>query len=210
MSSEQDFIYRFEPGDPGAPALLLLHGTGGDENDLLPLGRMLSERAALLSPRGKVLEHGMPRFFRRLAMGMLDVEDLKVRTHDLADFVTHAAEQHELDRSRMVAVGLSNGANIASSMLLLRPEVVRRAVLLRPMVPFEPEALPDLAGTRVLIAAGRQDSMVPHDHTERLREMLVAAGADVTLHVSGGGHVITMDDVTVARGWLEQEAASGG
>src|ERR671920_1283811 len=145
---EAGFVHRFDPAkEPGAPTLLLLHGTGGDENDLLPLGRMLDERAALLSPRGKVLENGMPRFFRRLAMGVFDQEDLVNRTHELAEFVTASASEYGFDPGRVFAVGFSNGANIAASLLLLHPSLLAGAVLLRPMVPFEPDTPPGLSGT---------------------------------------------------------------
>src|SRR5882762_5959864 len=154
----EDFVHRFEPGTlPRAPALLLLHGTGGNEADLLPLGRILVPGAALLSPRGKVLEHGMPRFFRRFAEGVFDVDDLKRRTHELADWVTVATVAHSLAGRPLMAVGFSNGANIAASLLLLRPEVLAGAVLLRATLPFEPEVPPALAGRPVFIAAGRAD-----------------------------------------------------
>ncbi|HJX26089.1 MAG TPA: hypothetical protein VJ252_08025, partial [Chthoniobacterales bacterium] len=142
MSGPPDFIHEFVPGTSGR-TLLLLHGTGGNEHDLLPLGRVLDPTAALLSPRGKILENGMPRFFRRLAEGVFDLEDLKKRTHELADFVAASAEQYQFAADKLVAVGYSNGANIAGSMLLLRPETFRTAILFRAMVPLVPENLPD-------------------------------------------------------------------
>src|SRR5688500_16145904 len=149
------FIPRFEPGtEPGRPPLPLLHGTGGDEADLLPLGRAMAPGAALLSPRGKVLENGMPRFFRRLSEGVFDVEDLKARAGELADFVVAAAGHYRLDPSRVIAMGFSNGANIASALMLLRPEVVKKSILFRAMVPFEPDPAAELSGTRVLISNG--------------------------------------------------------
>ena len=200
---EAGFVHRFDPAEePGAPTLLLLHGTGGDENDLLPLGRMLDERAALLSPRGKVLENGMPRFFRRLSMGVFDEEDLVNRTHELASFVEEAASEYGLDPKRLFAVGFSNGANIAASLLLLHPDLLAGAVLLRAMTPFELETLPDLSGTPVYLAAGRSDQMIPAESTERLAELLREAGAEVTLDWQPGGHGIGRAEVEAARDWL--------
>jgi phospholipase/carboxylesterase len=200
------FVHRFVPaGGPEAPTLLLLHGTGGDENDLLPVGRMLDERAALLSPRGKVLEHGMPRFFRRLAEGVFDHEDLVNRTHELAEFVERAATEYGLDPGRVFAVGFSNGANIAASLLLLHPKLLAGAVLLRAMVPFRPEALPDLSGTPVYIAAGRADQIVPAENTERLAQLLREAGAEVTLDWQPGGHGIGPEEIQSARAWLVEK-----
>jgi len=201
--TEAGFVHRFDPAKvPGAPTLLLLHGTGGDENDLLPLGRMLDERAALLSPRGKVLENGMPRFFRRLSMGVFDEEDLVNRTHELASFVEEAASEYGLDPKRLFAVGFSNGANIAASLLLLHPSLLAGAVLLRAMTPFELETLPDLSDTPVYLAAGRSDQMIPPESTERLAELLREAGAEVTLDWQPGGHGIGRAEVEAARNWL--------
>jgi predicted esterase len=201
--TEAGFVHRFDPAkEPGAPTLILLHGTGGDENDLLPLGRMLDERAALLSPRGKVLENGMPRFFRRLSMGVFDEEDLVNRTHELASFVEEAASEYGLDPKRLFAVGFSNGANIAASLLLLHPGLLAGAVLLRAMTPFELETLPDLSGTPVYLAAGRSDQMIPPESTEHLAELLRGAGAEVTLDWQPGGHGIGRAEVEAARAWL--------
>ncbi|MBA3474184.1 MAG: alpha/beta hydrolase [Rubrobacter sp.] len=198
------FVHRFLPAEaPGAPTLLLLHGTGGDENDLLPVGRMLDERAALLSPRGKVLEYGMPRFFRRLAEGVFDHEDLIDRTHELAEFVERAVDEYGIDRRRLFAVGFSNGANIAASLLLAYPRLLAGAILLRAMVPFEPERTPDLSGTPVYLAAGRSDQMVPPENTERLARLLREAGADVTLDWQPGGHGIGPEEIQAARNWFE-------
>ena len=198
------FAHRFVPAEGDDPnTLLLLHGTGGNEDDLLPLGRMLSGSAALLSPRGKILEHGMPRFFRRLAEGVFDEEDLVNRTHELAGFVEAAATEYGLDGSRIRAVGFSNGANIAASLLLLHPGLLAGAVLLRAMVPLEPEPTPDLAGTPVYHAAGRSDTMVPAENTERLANLLREAGAYVTLDWQPGGHGIGRPEVDAARAWLQ-------
>jgi phospholipase/carboxylesterase len=199
--SDLGFTHRFERGE-GPTTLLLLHGTGADENDLLPLGRALLSEAHMLSPRGKVLENGMPRFFRRLAEGVFDVEDLIARTHELADFVDRSVKEYDLDQSRIVAVGFSNGANIAASLLLLHPGLLAGAVLLRAMLPLEPDHPPDLTGTRVLISAGRSDPMTAADMTERLEELLRSSGAEVELRWQAAGHQLTQDDITYAGQWL--------
>ncbi len=201
MRPQPDFVHEFVRGK-SERTLLLLHGTGGNERDLIPLGRELDPNASLLSPRGKVLENGMPRFFRRLAEGVFDLEDLKERTHELADFVTAASKHHEIDIKNMVAVGYSNGANIAASMLLLRPETLAAAILFRAMVPLSPETQPDLASVRVWIGAGSNDSIVPVSDTKQLAELLRGAGADVTIRFFQGGHALTPDDVDGARDWL--------
>jgi phospholipase/carboxylesterase len=206
MSDVLGFVHRFVRGS-GANAdatLLLLHGTGGDEDSLLPLGRALLPGAALLSPRGQVNEAGALRFFRRLREGVFDLEDLSRRTDDLAAFVRAASRTYGFDSARLVAAGFSNGANIAGSLLLKHPGLVRRAVLLAPMVPFEPEPLPDLHGTTVFIGAGRADSMVPPQLTERLAELLRESGASVDIHWDSGGHAITPAEVTAAAKWLSR------
>jgi phospholipase/carboxylesterase len=195
------FVHRFFPGESGV-TLLLLHGTGGDENDLVPLGRELAPGAAILSPRGKVSEYGAARFFRRLAEGVFDHEDLVFRTHELAGFVETAAEEYGFDPSKLVAVGYSNGANIAASLMLLHPGLLRAAVLFRAMVPFEPEETPDLTGMPVILAAGRMDRMIPPDNTERLAEILRGAGADLDLRWRDTGHPLTYEEVAEAKEWL--------
>lgn len=203
MANGLGFVHRFVPTrDESAPTLLLLHGTGGDENDLLPVGQMLDERAALLSPRGKVLEYGMPRFFRRLAEGVFDEEDLRERTHELAEFVEAAVKEYGIDPRRLFAVGFSNGANIAASLLLLRPGLLAGAVLLRAMTPFEPETAPDLSGTPVYLSAGRSDPIVPAENSERLAELLGESGAEVTLDWQPGGHGIGPEEIQAAQRWL--------
>ena len=203
------FVHRYLPPAAGAElasstTLLLLHGTGGDEENLIPLGRALLPGAGLLSPRGNVLERGAPRFFRRLAEGVFDQEDLARRTEELARFIEAAARTYELDRAGMVAVGFSNGANIAASLLLRRPGLLRGAVLLSPMVPFEPDTLPDLTATAVFIGAGRADSIAPPAQAEHLAELLRRAGAAVYIHWEPGGHTLTDDEVEAARQWLSQ------
>jgi phospholipase/carboxylesterase len=199
--ADTDFVHRFVPGGTaGAPTLLLLHGTGGDETDLLPLGQMIAPGAALLSPRGKVLENGMPRFFRRLAEGVFDHEDVVRRAHELADFVAAAREAHGLPRP--VAVGFSNGANIAAAMMMLRPEVLDGAVLIRAMVPLPQPPAADLTGRRVLILSGAMDPIVPETDAVRLAGQLQAAGASVEHEVLPAGHGLTQADVTLARRWF--------
>ena len=205
MSAElAGFAHNFLPGEPDGfgVTLLLLHGTGGDEEDLIPLGQQLLPGAAVLSPRGKVSEHGAPRFFRRLAEGVFDHEDLLFRTHELADFIDQAANEYGFDRSKLVAVGYSNGANIAASLMLLHPDLLRAAVLFRAMVPFEPEETPDLSGVPVFLAAGRRDTMIPPDNTERLAAILQEAGADLDLRWKNTGHPLTYEEIEEAREWL--------
>ncbi len=196
------FEHRFLPGAPGLPVLLLLHGTGGDENDLLPLGEALLPGAPRLSPRGKVLENGMPRFFRRLAEGVFDLEDLRMRTHELADFVAAAGTAYDLGGRKPVAVGFSNGANIAASLLLLRPGTLGGALLIRPMVPLVPEALPDLGGVPVQINAGQVDPLVPPPQSEALATLLTDAGASVKLRWIAGGHALTREDLDAGKEWF--------
>ena len=197
------YIHRFEPGsDPAAPPLLLLHGTGGNEHDLIPLGRELAPGSALLSPRGDVLEHGMPRFFRRLAEGVFDLKEVASRTHALADFIAAASKHYGLDQGKLVAVGFSNGANIAASLLLLRPESLAGAALLRPMVVLEPAKLPGLAGKKVLISSGTSDPIVPADHPARLAQMFRLAGARVSLKQHTAGHGLVPADLAAAGEFL--------
>jgi phospholipase/carboxylesterase len=205
MSPDLGFDHRFLPGDDEAGAtLLLLHGTGGNEEDLIPLGQDLAPGSSVLSPRGKVSEYGAPRFFRRLAEGVFDHEDLLFRTHELAEFVEAAAREYDFDPSKVVAVGYSNGANIATSTLLLHPGLLRAAVLFRPMVPFEPEVTPDLSGLPVFMAAGRMDRMIPQDNTLRLADILAEAGAEVDLRWRNVGHPLTYEEVAEAKEWLTQ------
>src|SRR5437868_4938531 len=201
MKAGLDFVHEFVPGS-SKRTLLLLHGTGGNEHDLVPLGRQIDSTAAILSPRGKVLENGMPRFFRRLAEGIFDEEDLKRRTHQLADFVDAAAEQYEFAADQVVAVGYSNDANIAGGVLLLRPETLRAAILFRAMVPLVPEKLPHLSSARVWIGAGNQDPIIRTSETQRLVELLRGAGADVTIRFFDAGHNLTNNEIEIARDWL--------
>jgi len=196
-------IHRFVPGAAGtASTLLVLHGTGGDENDLLPLARELAPEANLLAPRGPVSEHGMPRFFRRLAPGVFDLEDLARRTAELGTFLRAAAGRYGFDPTRVFALGYSNGANIAASLLLADGEALSGAVLLRAMLPFEPERLPDLARRQVLLAAGRRDPSASPESVEALAGHLRSAGATVELTWSEGGHALEPGELVTARRWL--------
>ena len=202
MRPVPDFIHEFVPGS-SERTLLLLHGTGGNEHDLLSLGRELDQNASLLSPRGQVLENGMPRFFRRLAEGVFDLEDLKRRTHELADFVAAAAEHYQFATNQVIAVGYSNGANIAASLLLLRPQTLHGAILFRVMVPLIPPAQPDLSSVRVWIGAGDKDPIIPTSESQRLAELLRRAGADVTIRFFNSGHNLTNDEIERGRDWLK-------
>jgi phospholipase/carboxylesterase len=208
MRPQPDFLHEFVHGNSDR-TLLLLHGTGGNERDLIPLGRELDPNASLLSPRGKILENGMPRFFRRLAEGVFDLEDLKTRTNELADFVAAAARHYKLAADHVVGVGYSNGANIAASMLLLRPEIMHAAILFRAMVPLIPDKLPDLSSVHIWIGAGDQDPIVPTSETQRLVELLRSAGADVTIRFFNAGHGLTSSEVEVAGQWLNDLKPSG-
>ena len=198
------FIHHFEPGPDTARPLLLLHGTGGNERDLLPLGRMVAPGAALLSPRGAVSENGMPRFFRRLAEGVFDEADLRRRTADLAGFVAAARDRYGIGAP--LALGFSNGANIAASLLMLRPEALAGAVLIRPMVPFAEAPAADLAGKPVLILSGAMDPIVPVENASRLADQLAAAGAAVEHRILPTGHGLSQADINLAVAWTRDRA----
>jgi len=185
--------------------LLMLHGTGGTETDLLDMGRVIAPEAALLSPRGKVLENGMSRFFRRLAEGVFDLDDLKLRTHELADFITAAADAYQFDREHMVAVGYSNGANIAASLMLSVPKMLAGAILFRPMLPLTPDVPPALADVPVLISAGQYDPIVAAAQTAQLADMLRSSGAHVTQITQPSSHALTQADVEAARVWFAEQ-----
>jgi predicted esterase len=196
------FIHQFIAGT--APyTVLLLHGTGGDERDLIPIGKSLAPGANLLSPRGKVLENGAPRFFRRLAHGVFDVEDIKVRAAELAAFIEDAAKEHHFDASRVYALGYSNGANIAHALMLLHPGVLAGGALLRPMPVIEPPAAVDLKGIPVLIAAGDEDGMTTREFTHRLASDLSQAGAKVDVKWLSAGHELTPYDFQVVQAYFK-------
>ena len=201
-----DFVHRYIPPNPEAEAasgvtLLALHGTGGDETTLIPLAQAILPGAGVLSPRGKVLEGDAPRFFRRLAEGVLDQEDLGVRTGELARFIEAAAGEYGFDPGSVIAVGFSNGANIAASLLLREAGVLMAAALLSPMLPFEPDTTPDLRETSVFIGAGRSDPLVPVPQVERLAEVLRSGGAEVTVHWDAGGHTISKSELQASQKW---------
>lgn len=203
ITSGLSHLHRFVPATvPEKPPVLLLHGTGGDENDLLPLAQTVAPGAALLSPRGKVLEGGAPRFFRRLAEGVFDEADVRRRAGELADFVEDARKAYGLEAP--IAVGFSNGANIAAAMLLLRSEALAGAVLMRAMVPLKEPPQPDLAGKPVLILSGAMDPIVPSDNASRLAAILERAGARVDHRTLSAGHNLTQADVAIMKAWFDK------
>lgn len=187
--------------DQSRPTLLLLHGTGGTEQDLLPLAEIIDKDANVLSVRGNVLENGMPRFFKRLAEGVFDEEDLIFRTKELNDFLNEAAEKYGFDRHNITAVGYSNGANIAVSLMFHYKDALQNAILHHPMVPRRGIVLPDLSKKRVFIAAGTNDPICPAQESEELQTLLKNAGADVALHWEDKGHQLTMNEVRTATAW---------
>jgi predicted esterase len=200
------FVHIFVPAErPNSPTLLLLHGTGGDERDLLQLGEELWAGAAFLGVRGKVLENGMPRFFRRFAEGVFDVQDLRFRTEELAQFIDAAGERYGFNRKKLIVVGYSNGANIASSLILLHPHHLAAAVLFRTMMPFVPDRIRNVSHLSVFIGAGRLDPTVPSGQVEELGALLESGGADVTISWDQGGHELGEDDVRSAKAWLSKE-----
>jgi phospholipase/carboxylesterase len=195
----------FQKGkDPSNPTLLLLHGTGGTENDLLPLAELIDKDAAVLSVRGNVLENGMPRFFRRLAEGIFDLEDLIYRTNELSSFLDEAAENYQFNRKNIIAIGYSNGANIAASLLFHTQDALKGAILHHPMVPRRGIDLPDLTGTPVFIAAGTNDPICPASESEDLLSLLSGANAKVELHWENYGHQLTMKEVEAASKWYDK------
>lgn len=204
MTERCGFTHRFVPSPSSSreTVLLLLHGTGGNEEDLLELGRDLAPDAALLSPRGKVLENGAPRFFRRLAEGVFDLEDVRLRAGELAAFIECARTEYGLGKSRVVAVGYSNGANIAAVTMLLHPGHIQAAALLRAMVVLAPSPAPDLAGAPVLISAGRMDPIVPAPHVTSLADIFRAAGAEVEVKQQQASHGLVQSDIFDCRDWL--------
>lgn len=180
---------------------LLLHGTGGNEYDLLPISEMIDSQVSILSVRGNVLENGMPRFFRRLAEGVFDEEDLVFRTNELNQFLDEAAKTYEFDRKHIVAVGYSNGANIAASLLFHYQDALKGAILFHPMVPRRGIKLPDLSGKSVFIAAGRNDPICPPAEALELQTLLENANATVDLHWGNSGHQLTAEEVEAASRW---------
>jgi phospholipase/carboxylesterase len=204
MSTATDlgFVHRFIPGqDAGLPPLLLLHGTGGDENDLIPLANRIAPGSTLLSPRGKVNEQGLTRFFRRSPDGVWDRDDFDRRTLELAEFLWQARAAYQIGKP--IALGYSNGANIAWSLLLHDPQLLAGTILWRAMLPFDPRPLPDLRGVSVLLIAGADDELIPVERAGLLAALLGEAGADVSYEVLHSGHGLTKQDISLAAAWLE-------
>jgi predicted esterase len=208
MTRDLGFIHRFRPAAPGVrDTLLVLHGTGGNEDDLIGIAQTVAPGAAVISPRGKVLEAGAPRFFRRLAEGVFDPVEVRAGGEELAGFVRAAAMRYELDADRIFALGYSNGANIASTVMLIDPDVIRAAVLLRPMLVFEPDEKADLTGKAVLLSAGKVDRIVPVESVEKLARLLEERGAEVTLNWQLGGHNLVPSEMKEAAEWLGLQRA---
>ena len=204
VADNSDQAYRPKDNKSKTLTLLLLHGTGGNEDDLIQVGQMISPSASLLSPRGKVLENGMPRFFKRLAEGVFDLEDLKFRTRELADFVKDASNIYGFDLNKTIAVGFSNGANIAASLLLSYPGTLMGAILFRAMVPFIPNSPLDLSDKKVLLSAGVYDPIVSESQTQSLYNILKKSRTNVTLKWQQSGHNLTESDILDAKEWLSE------
>jgi predicted esterase len=209
MTDDLGFIHRFLPATDSASGqtLLVLHGTGGDENDLIGIGQAIAPGAAILSPRGNVSENGAPRFFKRLAEGVFDPAEVRQRAEELARFIRGAISKYGLDAGRIYALGYSNGANIASTVMFLDPGLLQGAVLFRPMLVFEPEQRKDLNGSSVFISAGRMDPIVPVSSVERLVELLEAAHAEVTIKWQLASHNLAPSEVREAAEWLALQRA---
>ena len=204
----EPFHHVYRPAKAGNPSyLLLLHGTGGDERDMLPLADQIAPGAGVISPRGQVIENGAPRFFRRFAEGVLDVEDWRNRSEALAAFVSAACAEYGIPARSITAVGYSNGANIAQGLLLLHPETVRGAILFRPMFVTEKVARIDLTGRRILLVAGQHDPIVEPGDAERIKDQLEQRGASVTMKIVRASHGLVQDDIIQARAWFGPSSA---
>jgi phospholipase/carboxylesterase len=207
VTDDLGFIHRFVPGEESTETLLVLHGTGGNENDLIGIGQAIAPGAAILSPRGNVLENGAPRFFKRLAEGVFDPREVRSRAEELARFIRAAAISYRLDPSRIFAFGYSNGANVASTVMLVEPGVIQGSILFRPMVVYEPPHKADLSGSSIFISAGRLDSIVPTDSVEQLAEIFRSGNADVTLKWQISGHNLVPSEVREAADWFALQRA---
>lgn len=208
MNDDLGFIHRFIPGQEStAETIIVLHGTGGDENSLVGIAQAVAPGSAIISPRGNVMEHGAPRFFKRLAEGVFDPAEVRSRGQELARFIRAAIINYNLDPGRVFALGYSNGANAASTVMLVDPGVLQGGILLRPMLVYQPPAVPDLSGTGVLISAGRMDPIVPTDSVEKLRDVLEGAGAAVTLNWQLVGHNLVPSEMREASEWLALQRA---
>jgi len=207
MTHDLGFIHRFVPGEESADTLLVLHGTGGTENDLVGIGQAIAPGAAILSPRGNVLENGAPRFFKRIAEGVFDPKEVRSRAEELAKFIRAAVITYRLDPQRIFALGYSNGANVASTVMLVEPGVIQGSILFRPMVVYEPTEKTDLTGSSVFISAGRMDAIVPADSVEKLVDIFRSANADVTLKWQISGHNLVPSEVREAVDWYALQRA---
>jgi phospholipase/carboxylesterase len=209
MTEDLGFIHRFVPADDPASGetLIVLHGTGGDENDLIGIGQAIAPGAAILSPRGNVLENGAPRFFKRLAEGVFDPKEVRARAEELARFIHAAVITYRLDSTRVFALGYSNGANVASTMMFVEPGILQGTILFRPMLVYEPTEKNDLGGSAVFISAGRMDPIVPESSVERLVELFESSHAEVTLKWQLGGHNLVPSEVREAADWLALQRA---
>lgn len=204
MTEDLGFIHRFVPAEDSGSGetLIVLHGTGGDENDLIGIGKAVAPGAAIVSPRGNVLENGAPRFFRRLAEGVFDPKEVRSRAEELARFIRAAVITYRLDPARVFALGYSNGANVAATVMFVEPGILQGAILFRPMLVYEPATKNDLAGSAVFISAGRMDPIVPTASVERLVELFESASAEVTLKWQLVGHNLVPSEVSEAADWL--------
>jgi predicted esterase len=204
MTEDLGFTHRFVPAEDSSSGetLIVLHGTGGDENDLVGVGQAIAPGAAIVSPRGNVLENGAPRFFKRLAEGVFDPKEVRARALDLARFIRGAVVTYRLDSSRVFALGYSNGANVASTVMFLEPGILQGAILFRPMLVYEPEKESDLSGSAVFISAGRMDPIVPAASVERLVAIFEAAHAEVTLKWQLAAHNLVPSEIREAAEWL--------
>jgi phospholipase/carboxylesterase len=209
MTEDLGFIHRYVPAEDSASGetLLVLHGTGGDENDLIGIGQAIAPGAAILSPRGNVLENGAPRFFRRISEGVFDPKEVRSRAEELARFIRAATVTYRLDSERVYALGYSNGANIASTVMLIDPGILQGSILLRPMLVYEPTEKNDLSGSAIFISAGRMDPIVPTTSVERLAALFESAHADVTLKWQLAGHSLVPSEVKEAAEWLALQRA---
>ena len=209
MTDDLGFVHRFVPAQDSSSAetLIVLHGTGGTEDDLIGVGQAIAPGAAILSPRGNVLENGAPRFFKRLAEGLFDPKEVRSRGQELARFIRAAISSYGLDPGRIFALGYSNGANIASTVMFIEPGLLQGAILFRPMVVFEPEERADLSGSSIFISAGRMDPIVPVSSVERLAELFESWHADVTVKWQLAGHNLVPREVREAADWFALQRA---
>jgi predicted esterase len=209
MTGDIGFIHRVLPAEDktSAETLVVLHGTGGNENDLIGIGQAIAPGAAILSPRGNVLENGAPRFFKRLAEGVFDRKEVQSRGEELSRFIRAAISRYGLNPERVFALGYSNGANIASTVMFIDPELLRGAIMFRPMIVFEPDDHPDLSTAGVFISAGRMDPIVPVKSVERLVELFEASRAEVTLKWQLAGHNLLPSEIREATDWLALQRA---